>query len=141
MNPPPLPTRSSRDAIMWIWIIVGTILAAFALLMVFAVETYKPGDHSGAAESSAIPSCITVRSTYWDDSKSKILGELANFCDETLASVHIDFTVFDSSGAQIQSTLDSTQNLEHGNAWRFEAPVWAHGAQSFKISKITAIPQ
>ncbi len=137
MNPPPLPARSSRDAVTWIWILVAAIMVLVGAAF-FVVVQYTPAPTASSGEPA---SCLRLESPRMAYDKNAIIGSVVNACGSGFRSVYIRFNVFDAAGAQIDSVIDSASNLAAGASWKFEAPIAKHGAIRFTFSGINAIPE
>jgi hypothetical protein len=67
-----------------------------------------------------------------------IAGKVRNRTNTTFSYVMIEFRLYDSSGNQITTTVDSISSLSGGNTWSFKAPVWEDAAASYEFVEITA---
>lgn len=56
-----------------------------------------------------------------DSGRCSIKGEAENVSGSELRSVIVEFNLYDSSGAQVGTALDTTSNLDAGATWKFEA--------------------
>ena len=67
-----------------------------------------------------------------------IVGTVTNPTNKTLSYVQVEINLYDSSGAQVGSTMDNINNLEPRKTWKFKAVIMEDSAKSFKVKNITA---
>jgi len=75
--------------------------------------------------------CLTVHSADWGH--GALEGEVYNACGMTFQNAAVEFTLFDSSGAQVGSVNATTSNLATG-IWKFRAV--AKRSHEFKLVKV-----
>jgi hypothetical protein len=67
-----------------------------------------------------------------------IEGEVKNITDTTFSFVMIEFILYDSSGNQIGTAMDTINSLRGGNTWRFSASTLEKNIAYFEFSRINA---
>lgn len=75
----------------------------------------------------------------YDLADKTITGTIKNISNETYSYVSIEFIIYDSSGTQLGTALDSIDNFKGGNTWTFEASALLDMSKvsSFEFLKIT----
>jgi len=66
-----------------------------------------------------------------------IVGQVKNNGGKTFGYVQVTINLYDSSGAQVGSTMDNVNNLEPGGIWKFKAMWLKEDATTYKIKEIT----
>ena len=66
----------------------------------------------------------------------KVTGALKNNTSRDLTYVQVEINLFDSSGAQVGSTLANVNNLAAGGLWRFEAVTFQEFSR-FEVADVT----
>jgi hypothetical protein len=64
-------------------------------------------------------------------------GTIKNNGGKTYSYVQVTVNLYDSTGAEIGSTMANINNLESGGTWKFSAPVLVKGVSSYKVMEIT----
>lgn len=64
-------------------------------------------------------------------------GQIKNIPDRTFRYVQVEVSVYDKSGALVDSSMDNVNNLEPGQVWKFRALVSDKRASTFKVKDIT----
>lgn len=67
-----------------------------------------------------------------------IVGTLKNNTDRTYSYVRVTFNLYNESGAQVGTAVDSVRNLEAGGTWKFETFTLGKDFATFEVSDITA---
>lgn len=73
-----------------------------------------------------------------ESSRGRIRGRVINDSAKTFGYVAIKFSLYDSAGNLIGSTLTNMNDLGSGKTWQYEAVVLQDKAESAEISGITA---
>lgn len=66
-----------------------------------------------------------------------IVGTIKNNTNRQYKYVQVEINLYDSSDAQVGSTLANTNNLEPGGKWKFKAAILEDNTARFKIKDIT----
>jgi len=100
--------------------------------LIYWLVAFSPfgGSSKGSTQDIAIDT--------WSLSGNHITGVARNTGGKSFGYVQIEFNVYDSTGAQIGSTLANVNNLQPGGTWKFEAYVFEANAASARIAGITA---
>jgi hypothetical protein len=72
------------------------------------------------------------------DVTGKVRGKVRNASDRQFNSVMIEFNLYDESGNQVGTAMDTVSNLEPGKTWSFEAQVFNEAASTAKFKGFTA---
>jgi hypothetical protein len=81
---------------------------------------------------------IEAHQTTGDYGVKYIAGSIKNNAGKTYSYVQVTINLYDTSGAQVGSTLANVNNLEPGGIWKFKAVVInADDATNFKVKEIT----
>jgi hypothetical protein len=68
-----------------------------------------------------------------------VVGTVKSNVNKQFTYVQVTINEYDSSGAQVGSTLANTNNLEPYGTWKFKAYVLDKDATDFKVMKITTL--
>lgn len=66
-----------------------------------------------------------------------VTGTIRNNTSREYSYVQVEINLYDSSGAQVGSTLANMNNLEPNGLWKFKAPILEENATSYKIKDVT----
>jgi len=70
-------------------------------------------------------------------SGDRITGIVRNNTGRDYSYVQVEFNIYDSTGAQIGSTMDNINNLEPHGTWRFSAYVFESNGTKCRLKDIT----
>jgi uncharacterized protein YcfL len=67
-----------------------------------------------------------------------VVGTIKSNVNKQFSYAQVTINEYDSSGAQIGSTMANVNNLEPHATWKFKAPILEKSAVDFKVMKFTA---
>lgn len=78
------------------------------------------------------------RFTIGEMGMDKIQGQAVNNTGHAISYAQAEFTLYDSSGAQVDTALANTANLAPGATWKFQAVAFqAANAKTARFAKLT----
>jgi hypothetical protein len=66
-----------------------------------------------------------------------IVGTVRNTSNHVYDYVQVEANLYDTSGAQVGSTLANVNNLEPGGTWKFKAIIMEPNVVQYKITKVS----
>ncbi len=104
------------------------------------LSTIKPAGTTTAVAASSQDTLTLVESHVetGDYGTRYVVGTIKNNVNKQFTYVQVTINEYDSSGAQIGSTLANANNLEPYGTWKFKAPVLDKDATDFKVMTATA---
>lgn len=67
----------------------------------------------------------------------KIKGKVKNNSNKKYEAVKIEFSIYDSQGARIDSAVDYVRNFEPGEIWNFEALTLTDNCFNYKLAELS----
>jgi hypothetical protein len=129
-------------------IVVIGIVAVTLLIVLVSIINPTPGVKPPPPEpEKPRKPCLNVLESSWDrysyniaaENRDAVVGTARNDCTVVLGSAYVEFTIFDITGAQVGTAIDSTENLGPGVTWRFKAQVADQAAAwKFELAKVSA---
>jgi hypothetical protein len=84
------------------------------------------------------PTCLLLLESRLTDRKDAVVGEVMNDCGKVINTAFVEFNVFNAAGVQIESSIDSAENLAPKVKWAFRASVTNRQADHVILSKVSA---
>lgn len=125
----------------WFWgcvIVILIIIAASGGGSKPTSNTSQPTSQNQSAKPKA-PDLQLIESHIEKDEFARyVAGTVKNNTDHQYKYVQVEINLYDSSGAQVDSTLANTNNLEPQGTWKFKSmPIVNNNVANYKIKDIT----
>lgn len=122
------------------WLFLICLVLSFCSIKEDKNLNTNTGNNNTDSRANAPKQGIKVLEDGWCRSEygsRYVCGVVYNGTGKTYSYAHIEINLYDSTGAQIGSTLDNINNLEPGGKWKFKAYVTEDEATSYKIKDLT----
>jgi hypothetical protein len=118
------------------------ILCIFAVLIILTAGCARTTEVNSVGSSSSSSSDLQLVESHMESPSNpygygNIMGTVKNNGGNTYKYVQVTINLYDSSGAQVGSTLANINNLEPGGTWKFSAPILQKDTTSYKVKEIT----
>lgn len=70
---------------------------------------------------------------------TNIVGIVTNTGKNEYAFVDISFNIYDADGNQVDTAMDSIQNLEPGGRWKFKAMIPRQSHGTYKLKEVSGM--
>jgi len=138
--------KNSRWIIVSALIVLGIFFAGCTSTTTTAnspvqtLSTVKPAGTTTTIAASSQDALTLVESHVetGDYGARYVVGTIKNNVNKQFTYVQVTINEYDSSGAQVGSTLANTNNLEAYGTWKFKAYVLDKDATDFKVMTATA---
>lgn len=127
----------------WFWgciVVILIIIAASGGSKPTTNTSIQPSQKQNAKPAKpALPDLQLIESHIEKDSFARyVVGTVKNNTDRQYKYVQVEINLYDSSGAQVDSTLANANNLEPKGTWKFKSmPIVNDNVTNYKIKDIT----
>lgn len=127
-------------------IVIGIVIF-FVIIIIIAIasssapkNSYRVNTSKGSSNKNTLAkSKLEVVEYSWRSGRywSSIAGTVKNNTNTQYSHVQVEINLYDNNGAKVGSTMATTDNLDPGGVWKFDAPVMEAKATGYKIVSVT----